>query len=192
MDAVSIVVILVLAALMGVTVGSYQGQSVSQMFQTAQANLYTVDSSVFDVTAQDYINSPEWQNAYITGSDIQQAERQASDKGFVYNWLRDSMGLGTALYDAFNDDWSASVDSRTINVVGTDGEKVGSTFLIGVVPSSIRYADRVSVRPDLIAPSNGRGVLLFESISADGNYYHTDFDGIILSNNSTIHVYGRY
>lgn len=176
MEAVTLVVVLVLAALMGVTIGSYQGQSVSQMFQTAQANHdYTVDSSVFDVTAQDYINNPAWQNQYITGNDIQQANQRVQS-GDIYWWMQN--GFGSALYDAFDDSWSASVDSRTIDVYDSEGTHIGSTYIIGIVQSQIRYVDHVTVLPALIKPTGGRGWLLFESISADGNYYHTDFDGL--------------
>lgn len=188
MQAVAPVVVLVLMLLLGMQIDQYTGQSISQAFQNAQnTHNYTVDSDIFNNVSNDYINNPEWANTYISSGDVQEAHRRAND-GFIYTWLRDATGLGEQLYDAFNHDWTADVDSRVIYVYDNDGNTIGATYIIGLVRSQIQYQSHVTTVPELLRASRGGQWVLFYSISAEGSYYHTDFDGFL--NNSNVHVSG--
>lgn len=187
MQYVAPVIVLVLMLMMGMQIENYTGQSISQAFANAQqTHNYTIPENEFNQVANDYI-TPEWDRVYIQSSDVQEAERRANE-GFVYNWMRDATGLGEALYDAFNHEWSADVDSKVIYVYDDAGNTIGATYIVGIVRSQIPYRNRVETAPEYVRPARGGQWVCFYSISQEGSYYHTDLDGI--NNNSNVHVAG--
>ena len=152
---IAVPVILVLMMLMGVNIAHYQGMTISDAFQDAQyGHNYDVDSTVFNATADEYINNPDYQNTYISSMDISTAQQQVN-QGTFWDYLVNQNGgaLWEEINGQFDHSWAPSIDSRTVTVYDNQGNIVGATYIIGLVASQYQYRNNVTVRPDLVAPS---------------------------------------
>lgn len=186
MNTVVVPAILVIMMLLGINVSNYSGMTIGEAFQDAKyTGNYNSGITNFDATADQYINNPNFNNVYITSSDIQQAQNVTNP----YDYLVQS---GSALYDAINGQydttWMPTADAREIRVYDADGNLIGATIIIGVTQNQYMYRDQVVVRPNLYNNTSAyfqQGYLLFMSTSAAGTFYHTDLPFIYNTSSGT-------